>query len=214
MLMPVHKPITEKGIYFITYTCYKWLPLIDRTNCYDTVYRSFDVLKKRSHAILGYVIMPNHLHLLVYYHGGQRSLNFEIGEAKRFIAYEIIKRLKKTGDTFLLQQLESAVQSKDKSRGKLHEVWEDSFDCKECRTEKFIFQKLQYIHHNPCRGKWKLVEDPLDYPYSSISFYISGKLGLYPVTDYRYYQLRLHEAIKEGDQIPTSPPPTRKPGRE
>jgi hypothetical protein len=25
--MAVRKPITNKGIYFVIYTCYKWLPL-------------------------------------------------------------------------------------------------------------------------------------------------------------------------------------------
>jgi hypothetical protein len=49
--------------------------------------------------------------------------------------------------------LQAAVEAKDRQRGKKHEVWEDSFDSKICRTEKFINQKLAYIHANPCRGK-------------------------------------------------------------
>jgi REP element-mobilizing transposase RayT len=212
--MAVCKPITNKGIYFVTYTCYRWLPLIEKTNCYDIIYRSFDVWKKKGHAILGYVIMPNHLHLLLHYSGGQRSLNVEIGEAKRFIAYEIVKRLMVAGEKNLLNQLQSAVQPKDRSRGKKHEVWESSFDCKECRTEKFVFQKLQYIHHNPCSGKWKLVRCPLDYPYSSISFYISGKQGIYPVTDYRQYLMKQYEEMESEIQQPTSPSPARQPGLE
>lgn len=183
--MSIHKPVTNKGIYFVTFTCYKWLSLIEKTNSYDAIYNWFNILKKRNHEVLAYVIMPNHLHLLIYYSGGSRSLNFEIGEAKRFLAYEIIKRLEKLQEFTLLKELSSAVQPKDKSRGKLHEVWEDSFDCKECRTEKFIMQKLQYIHNNPCNEKWKLADDPLHYLHSSASFYISGEKGSYSVTDCR-----------------------------
>jgi REP element-mobilizing transposase RayT len=204
--MSVHQPVTKKGIYFITFTCYKWFSLIDKTNSYDAIYKWFEILKKRNHDVLGYVIMPNHLHLLLYYSGSSRSLNFEIGEAKRFIAYEIIKRLKSSAELDLLKQLANAVQAKDKSRGKLHEVWEDSFDCKECRTEKFIFQKLQYIHFNPCSGKWKLADDPLHYPHSSAGFYINGKQGSFAVIDYREKLLLLDEEMEQLNSNESSGP--------
>ena len=75
-----------------------------------------------------------------------------IGNGKRFLAYEIIIRLKNAGNPSILKQLEEAVEVTDRKRGKLHEVFEDSFDIKECFTEKFIKQKLDYIHNNPCNG--------------------------------------------------------------
>ena len=204
--MSVHKPVTEKGIYFITFTCHKWLSLIDKTNSYDAIYNWFNILKKRNHDVLAYVIMPNHLHLLMYYSGSSRNLNFEIGEAKRFLAYEIIKRLEKLNEVALLKELGHAVQLKDKSRGKLHEVWEDSFDCKECRTEKFIMQKLQYIHNNPCNGKWKLADDPLHYQHSSAGFYISGKEGFFAVKDYREKLILLYEQMERNNSNESSGP--------
>ncbi len=38
--MPVKRKITEPdGVYFITITCHQWLPLIEKTNGYDLVYR-------------------------------------------------------------------------------------------------------------------------------------------------------------------------------
>ena len=37
------------------------------------------------------------------------------------------------------------MQANDKSHGKKHEVWKDAFDVKECRTENFIMQKLNYV---------------------------------------------------------------------
>ena len=40
-----------------------------------------------------------------------------------------------------------------------NKVFEDSFDAKECYSEEFIFQKLQYIHLNPVSKKWNLVSD-------------------------------------------------------
>ncbi len=45
-------------------------------------------------------------------------------------------------------------------RGKLHEVFESSFDIKECFSKRIIIQKLNYIHFNPCTGKWMLADCP------------------------------------------------------
>ncbi len=69
----------------------------------------------------------------------------------------------------------------EKKEGKIYGVLETSFDWKECRTEKFIQQKLNYIHWNPCKGN-KLVELPEQYVHSSAKFYIEGEQGIYPVT--------------------------------
>ena len=64
----------------------------------------------------------------------------------------------------------------------MHEVYEDSFDIKECLTQKFIKQKLDYIHNNPCSGKWMLGNCPENYVHSSAKFYTTGEQGIYPVT--------------------------------
>ena len=53
------------GIYFITVTCYNWLPLFQITNTYDAVFKWSNYLKQKGHYITGYVIMPNHLHAFV-----------------------------------------------------------------------------------------------------------------------------------------------------
>ena len=101
------------------------------------------------------------------------------------MAYGIINWLEKKQKFKLLEQLKVAVEPKDRSRGKKHEVWEDSFEAKECRTEKFILQKLNYMHYNPCVERWKLTDRPINYPHSSASFYECGK-KIYPfLRDYR-----------------------------
>ena len=87
------------------------------------------------------------------------------------MAYEIVKRLEIQKHERLLKQLESFVSRSDRRRGKIHEVFEPSFDWKECLNKRFIRQKLDYIHNNPCNGKWNLVEEPQDYMHSSAQFY-------------------------------------------
>src|ERR1044071_5989268 len=93
---------TNSSFYFTTFTCYKWLPLFDKTNAYDTVYKWFDYLHKNNIYTTGYVIMPNHLHVILYFSEMPKSLNTIIGSAKRFMAYEMIKRLKQAEEEELL----------------------------------------------------------------------------------------------------------------
>ncbi len=183
--MPVKKEISsDHGHFFITFTCHNWLQLISTTNSNDLIYNWFDVLKSHGHFITGYVIMPNHIHATIAFRKTDKRINKIIGDGKRFIGYEIIKRLKKNERHDILQVLENGINKSDKKRGKLHEIWEDSFDWKECTGDKFIFQKLDYMHMNPCIKKWMLSENPYEYVHSSARFYISGEQGKYEVLNF------------------------------
>jgi hypothetical protein len=70
-----------------------------------------------------------------------------------------------------LKILSDAAEITNRKRGKLHEVYEDSFDIKECLTQKFLKQKLDSIHNNPCSGKWMLANCPEKYLHSSAKYY-------------------------------------------
>lgn len=188
--MSVKRCIEEyNGIFFITFTCCKWFPLFEVSNGYDAVYTWFDYLKTKGHFILGYVIMPNHVHALIAFrHTGGQPINRIIGTGKRFMAYNIVSKLEVAGQHELLRELGKLVKPFEKRRGKLHEIFEPSFDWKECSSEKFILQKLDYIHENPCRGKWNLASSLQDYRYSSARYYLDGIQSDYPVTLYEELQ--------------------------
>lgn len=183
--MPVKRTILHNsGIFFITFTCYQWLSLIDKADGYDIIYKWFDHLKSKGHFINGYVIMPNHVHALISFINAKQSINTIIGNGKRFMAYEIIERLKTNNETQLLENLAANVEARRKQNKKLHEVWKLSFDWKDCRSNKFIYQKLDYMHNNPIVKKWLLCNNPLEYIHSSAKFYVSGQQGFYPVTNF------------------------------
>ncbi|HVT84410.1 MAG TPA: hypothetical protein VHD35_04365 [Chitinophagaceae bacterium] len=187
--MAVKSPVVEKdGIYFITFTCCQWLPLFQLTGGHDTVYKWFDYLKSKGHYIVGYVIMPNHLHALIAFKHSDKTINTIISNGKRFMAYEIISRLQQQQATEILKQLSDAVSSSDKKRGKLHQVFEPSFDWKECRNNDFIKQKLNYMHDNPCKGVWNLAANAVDYPHSSAWYYQTGEQRGYEITSYTFLE--------------------------
>ena len=115
--------------------------------------------------------MPNHLHAIVYMNESERRINDIIGTGKRFMAYEIVKRLKSINDITTLRKLSDAVHLSERLRGKLHNAFEPFPDIKEIESLKFMIQKMNYIHRNPVSGKWGLVENYHEYKHSSTGFY-------------------------------------------
>ena len=50
--MPIKRKITESaGVYFITFTCHQWKPLIEITNSYDLAFNWFNHLQSKGHYI-------------------------------------------------------------------------------------------------------------------------------------------------------------------
>jgi putative transposase len=169
----------EDKLFYITFTCYDWLPLIDVTESYDLVYKWFEYLKTKNIEVIGYVIMPNHIHCMLNFPEKGFSLNKVISNAKRFMAYEIIKRLSANGEHELLHTLRSSLTGSRVMKGQQHSVFRDSFDAKAITSEKFLEQKMNYMHLNPVRGNYNLVEDWREYPHSSAGFYEYGKTGYF-----------------------------------
>jgi putative transposase len=54
------------------------------------------------------------------------------------------------------------------------QIWQRNPLAVEMYSRKVIEQKLDYIHNNPVQGKWMLVNSPIDYYFSSASFYEMG----------------------------------------
>jgi REP element-mobilizing transposase RayT len=174
----------HNGIYFITFTCARWIPLFSITNGYQAVYNWFDYLTSQGHYIAGYVTMPDHVHAIIAFGNTDKSINSIVGNGKRFIAYYLVDLLEKQSNTEILNQLSILVNNTDRQNNKKHEVFEPSFDRKECRTIKFTQQKLHYIHLNPCKSEPRLAILPEDYLHSSAKYYYTNTQGIYPVTSY------------------------------
>ncbi len=58
--------------------------------------------------------------------------------------------------------------------------------CVEIASEKFLDQKMDYIHNNPVNAK--LVMDPIDYKWSSANFYENGDKGEFEFLDNNYFE--------------------------
>ncbi|MBC7509272.1 MAG: hypothetical protein H7320_11080 [Ferruginibacter sp.] len=91
--------------YFITFICTECIALFEITSSYDLVYNRFTVLiNEMDAAIVAYFIIPNHLPVLLHFRKIGFDLNNTISNGKRFMAYEIINRLKKSNNTGMLEK--------------------------------------------------------------------------------------------------------------
>ena len=61
--------------YFCTFTCNRWMNLIDYTNSYDKIYEWFNILFEMKMIISSFVIMPNHFHFILFYNNQKIPLN-------------------------------------------------------------------------------------------------------------------------------------------
>ena len=89
---------------------------------------------------------------------------------------KIVKRLQQFDLHHILLRLKEGLTERDLKKGQLHKVFEDSFDAKPIYHRSFSLQKINYIHLNAVRGKWKLVEHWRDYEHSSARFYERNKI--------------------------------------
>lgn len=152
------------SIYFSTFTNLNWQHVLKSDSNKEIVIESLRFLVKEKRIVLyGFVIMPNHIHLL-----WKISEELKLQDVQRdflkFTAQKIKFRLLETEDVILEKLM---VNAKDRK----FQIWERNGFSFMLNNVKTVYQKLNYIHYNPLSGKWKLAETPADYFYSSASFY-------------------------------------------
>jgi len=166
-------------IYFITFTILEWLHVFINDKYCKFIYDWFSIMdKKYGNKIYGYVIMPSHVHILIKITDRSPAPPTLIMNAKRFMAYQIVKEFKKDGFFKILNCFKQNARVVDKAH---YKVFIGRYDSMIIQGRKFFLEKLNYIHNNPCQEKWQLANKPEEYKHSSASNYILGE-GVYPVT--------------------------------
>lgn len=173
-----NKTFIPDRIYFITFTILKWQRIFVNERYSNLIYKWFDYqVEKYGNMIHGYVIMPNHFHGLIYISEDSPPISKLIQNAKRFLAYEIVKQLSEDGRRNIIDLF---AYNARRDKGAKHKVFEDSFDSKIIENANLFIEKLRYIHNNPCKEPWCLTDAPENYVWSSASNYILGQ-GKYDV---------------------------------
>ena len=166
--------ITEQEkAHFITATLVDWSDVFTRKNYRDCIIDCLDFcIKNKGMTVYGYIIMSNHIHLII--HSKDGKLSDLIRDFKKFTAKTILEKIQAEPESrreWMMEPFKIATESH--SRNKNYQFWQYGNHAEEIYSEKFMWSKLDYIHLNPVRAG--LVVKASDYIYSSASNYANGE---------------------------------------
>ena len=156
-------------LHFVTFSCYRRLPLLRTVRARNMFVRALGAIRERYEFLLvGYVVMPDHVHLL-------------ISEPPKSTPSVMLKALKQRVSRDLRRKKRIAVNGQfclpfmNDGLG-LPRFWQPRFyDFNVYSTYK-VREKLEYMHGNPV--KRGLVESPGAWMWSSFLSYEKGQAGL------------------------------------
>lgn len=135
---------SENYIQFFTAVCTDWLNLLETDEYKDVIIPSLQYrVKTKQVAIAGYVIMPNHIHIIWRIAAGTERASFQ-RDFLKITAKEIIDILSRN-DPDMIKKI--TVNLKDRKL----QVWKRNSMSIDLFNEKFLLQKLNYIPARPVR---------------------------------------------------------------
>ncbi|MEP7196680.1 MAG: transposase [Saprospiraceae bacterium] len=175
-----HKIINQNALHFITLTVVGWIDVFERQEYKELLIESLKhCQKEKGLVVCAFVIMSNHIHLIVYTKVGF-SLSDIIRDFKKYTAKSLIELIlnneKESRKDWLLHLFKFF--SKFNKNNRTYQFWQQDNYPIELESPTWINQKLAYIHLNPVRSG--LVYNAEDYLFSSAGTYVGreGKLQI------------------------------------
>jgi REP element-mobilizing transposase RayT len=166
----------QEELYFFTFQVVGWADVFSRKNYRDIFLESLEYSQKnKGLEVYAYVIMTNHIHLILGSKSG--NLSNTIRDVKRFTSNEILKSIFENKQESRKEWLDLVFKYHGKYNKRVGErqFWTHENHAVELTTNHIKDVKLDYIHQNPVRAGW--VEKPENYLYSSAKDY-AGEKGL------------------------------------
>jgi len=159
----------RKDLHFITFSCYQRKPLLDSAHARNMFVRILGEVRERYPFLLvGYVLMPEHVHLLVS-EPAKGTLSKVMQVLKQRVSRALRKRRRRNSRGQL--RLPFAEEKSGPKR-----FWQRRFYDFNVWSRGKSREKLNYMHANPVTRK--LVKHPKDWPWSSWNFHEKGEAGL------------------------------------
>jgi putative transposase len=189
----LHRFYGGSGLHFLTFSCYRRRPLFrDEVYC-DLFLRILERVRRRYRlVVLGYVIMPEHVHLLVS-EPQRETLSTAVQACKLGFVRSLqcsggsvvvaAPRSRKNGETWGTLTSGTPISGTLASGTPMHpeRFWQARFYDFNVWTERKRIEKLRYIHRNPVeRG---LVASPELWRWSSFRWYLCGEPGPVQIND-------------------------------
>jgi putative transposase len=165
--------------HFLTYSCYQRLPLLSKDTSRQWVLDAFENVRQQFELdFWAYVIMPEHVHLLIHPRSDQYKIEHILAALKRPVSARAKAFLEERGENEWLRKLTVTRGTRESFRfwqaggGYDHNMW----------NERPIREAINYIHANPVRRG--LANDPLEWEWSSVQFWEgdgAAKFSLDPI---------------------------------
>jgi REP element-mobilizing transposase RayT len=156
--------------HFITATVVDWIDVFTRQNHRDCIINSMKYcIQNRGMIVYAYVIMSNHIHMVVQSQDGK--LSDVMRDFKKFTARSILNNIQTEPESrrvWMLERFKKATETH--SRNKNYQFWKFGNHPKEIYSSKFMWTKINYIHKNPVKAG--IVRKAEAYIYSSASNYV------------------------------------------
>lgn len=158
----------KEGLYFLTFQIVGWVDIFTRKIYKDIVIKSFKYCQEhKGLKLFAYVIMSNHIHLMVQSEAADLSgfiRDFKNYTSRKFL--EIINTEEESRSKWMKIVFQFHGKYKPKQT---NQFWTHNNHAELIYSQKFIEQKLEYIHNNPVKAG--IVAKPEDYIYSSAGNY-------------------------------------------
>ena len=181
--------------HFVTFSCYQRKPKFSDSRIYDLFPMVLEEMRLRFRMrIYGYVVMPEHVHLLV-----SEPEDGTLADAMHYLKLSFSKRARS------LMEAQVSVQKMDANLGHQHQqpdanpsassgqalghqhqhqtnefehetFWQKRYYDRNVRSVREFGIKLRYLHRNPV--KRGLVADPGDWKWSSFRHYAFREVGV------------------------------------
>jgi putative transposase len=167
MRNPLKRHYGQGDLHFVTFSCYRRRPLLGTARARDRFVKILDEVRRR-HAfrLVGYVVMPEHVHLLIS-EPVKKNPSKILQVLKQKVAQASLKKRSRTISAQLSLPLEG-------DHTEEAHFWQRRFYDFNVWSEKKLKEKLEYMHANPVQRK--LAQHPGDWAWSSWTHY-AGRRG-------------------------------------
>ena len=154
---------------FLTFSCYRQLPLFQNDAIKDAFVERLQMARsKLAFRLIAWVIMPEHVHLILVPKLPEAPMPKVLSAVKRRFAEHVLRRWK---------QLNAPILDRVRTPTGRYRFWQSGggYD-RNIRDEAELFEKIEYIHMNPV--KRSVVGDPTDWKWSSAQWYADQSDGV------------------------------------
>jgi putative transposase len=162
----LHRTYGTHHLHFITCSCYRRLPFLRTAHCRDRLLSILEQTRRRYRfVVVGYVIMPEHIHLLL--------TEPEVGTPSTVM--QLLKQ--RTARALLPKRKRSDPRQRNLFEDELRPraFWQARYYNFNVWTSRKGVEKLRYMHRNPVKRGLSIA--PEQWRWSSYRFYLLDEAG-------------------------------------